>query len=78
MVNLAERIPLGHLLAESGDRFLVIPVHPEYLVQTCAAKQFRSALVGRDQLKFATAVSRREKESNKDAESYAVDVIHRL
>jgi hypothetical protein len=78
MVNLAERIPLGYLFAESYDRFLVVPVHPEYLVQTCAAKQFLSALVGRDRLEFATAVSRRDKESNKDAQSCAVDVIHRL
>lgn len=78
MVNLAERILLGYLFVESCDRLLVVPVHHEYVVQTCASKQFLSALVGRDQLEIATAVSRRDKESNKDAQSGAVDVIHRL
>jgi hypothetical protein len=55
---------LRYLLAEGCDRLLVVPVHPEYVVQTCASKQFLSALVGRDQLEFATAVSRRDQESN--------------
>ena len=78
MCDLAEKISLGYVFAEGCDRLLVVPVHPEYIVETRASKQFLSALVRRDQLEFATAVSRRDQESNKDAQAAAVDIFHAM
>src|SRR6266852_8959341 len=62
--DIAERNPSGHLFAEGCDRPVVVLVHPEYCVQICASKQILDALRGRDQLEFATAVPRRDQESN--------------
>jgi hypothetical protein len=70
------RDSLGYLFTKGCDCLVIVPVHPEYAVETRASKQFPNALVGRNQLEFATAVSRRDQESNEHAQSAAVDVIH--
>jgi len=68
--------PSGYLFAEGCDRLLVIPVDADYRIQSCASEQIADTLAGRDQLKFATTVLGRDRESNQDTESVTVDVMH--
>ncbi len=63
MVNLAEKVSSGCLF-EGCDRLVVGPVDAEYRVQICASKHALNKLAGRDQLEFATSLSRRDEESN--------------
>src|ERR1700730_3719427 len=74
--NLAEKIPSGYLFAEGCDRLVVVPVHPKYSVQICVSKHILDALAGQDQLEIAASVSRRDEESDEDAQAPAVDVIY--
>jgi hypothetical protein len=68
----------GYLFAEGGDRFIIICVHPKYGIQAGASQRVVNMLVGSDELEFASAILRRNAESNENAESPAVDVIYSM
>ncbi len=68
--------PSGYLFAEGCDRFLLVPVDADYPFQSCASEQIADTLAWRGQLKFATTVPGRDRESNQDTEAPTVDVMH--
>src|SRR5207247_10119106 len=74
-VSLADR-PSGYLFAEGCNGILLVPVDADYPFQSCASEQISDTLAWRGQLKFATTVPGRDRESNQDTEAPTVDVMH--
>jgi hypothetical protein len=68
--------PSSYFFVEGCDRLVLVPVDADDRIQSCTLEQLADTLAWGDQLKFATTVPGRDRESNQDTKSTTIDVMH--